>query len=58
MLKGISPLVSPHLLKALAEMGHGDEIVFSDAHFPAHFFVLTGETRKYGNVILKKGVTP
>lgn len=140
MLKGISPLMSPDLLKALAEMGHGDEIVFSDAHFPAHFFgrggavvlradgvpadrllaavaplfeldsyatpvvmmeavpgdsldpdverayraalgyegevermeryafyerakkayaiVLTGETRKYGNVILKKGVTP
>ena len=137
MLKGISPVVSPALLKALAEMGHGDEIVFSDAHFPAHTFnanviradgiaadrllagvaplfeldsyatpvvmmeavpgdsldpaveaayraalgydgtververyafyerakkayavVVTGETRKYGNVILKKGVTP
>ena len=140
MLKGISPVVSPDLLKTLAEMGHGDEIVFSDAHFPAHMFgrdgaivlradglaadkllagiaplfeldsyatpvvmmeavkgdtldptveaayrkalgyagaidkmeryafyerakkayaiVLTGETRKYGNVILKKGVTP
>lgn len=140
MLKGISPVVSPDLLKILAEMGHGDEIVFSDAHFPAHTFgrdgalvlradglpadkllagviplfeldsyavpvvmmapvagdtldpdverayraalryegkieqmerfafyerakkayaiVLTGETRKYGNVILKKGVTP
>ena len=140
MLKGISPVVSPDLLKALSEMGHGDEIVFSDAHFPAHYFgkdaayvlradgikadellkgiiplfeldsyatpvvmmdavkgdtldpaveaayrtalgydgsiekmeryafyerakkayaiVLTGETRKYGNVILKKGVTP
>ena len=140
MLKGISPVVSPDLLKVLAEMGHGDEIVFSDAHFPAHSFgcdgaivlradglgcdkllagviplfeldsyatpvvmmeavkgdtldpavekayraalkydgkielmeryafyerakkayaiVLTGETRKYGNVILKKGVTP
>lgn len=136
MLKGISPLVSPDLLKTLAEMGHGDEIVFSDAHFPAHSFnakvlradgiaadrllaavaplfeldsyatpvvmmapvagdsldpkveeayraalgyagkieqmeryafydrakaafavVVTGETRKYGNVILKKGVT-
>ena len=36
MLKGISPVVSPDLLKTLAEMGHGDEIVFSDAHFPAH----------------------
>ena len=140
MLKGISPAVSPELLKVLAEMGHGDEIVFSDAHFPAHTFgrdgaivlradglacdkllagviplfeldayatpvvmmaavpgdtldpavekayraalkydgrieqmeryafyerakkayaiVLTGETRKYGNIILKKGVTP
>ena len=140
MLKGISPAVSPDLLKVLAEMGHGDEIVFSDAHFPAHTFaregaivmradglgcdkllagviplfeldsaatpvvmmdamkgdaldpavekayraalkydgkielmeryafyerakkayaiVLTGETRKYGNIILKKGVTP
>ena len=38
MLKGISPVVSPDLLKILAEMGHGDEIVFSDAHFPAHTF--------------------
>ncbi len=36
MLKGISPVVSPDLLKTLAEMGHGDEIVLSDAHFPAH----------------------
>ena len=38
MLKGISPAVSPELLKILAEMGHGDEIVISDAHFPAHTF--------------------
>lgn len=38
MLKGISPVVSPDLLKALCEMGHGDEIVISDAHFPAHYF--------------------
>ena len=36
MLKGIPPVVSPDLLKTLAEMGHGDEIVISDAHFPAH----------------------
>lgn len=34
MLKGIDPVVSPELLKALAEMGHGDEILFADAHFP------------------------
>ena len=36
MLKTISPIISPELLKVLAEMGHGDEIIFSDAHFPAH----------------------
>lgn len=36
LLKGISPIISPDLLKVLAEMGHGDEIVFADAHFPAH----------------------
>jgi len=34
MLKGISPLVSPELLKIIAEMGHGDEIVISDGNFP------------------------
>lgn len=38
MLKGISPVISPDLLKILAEMGHGDEIVISDAHFPGHTF--------------------
>jgi L-fucose mutarotase len=142
MLKGISPLFSPELLAALYRMGHGDEIVLADAHFPgdsmndlviradglkiadlldailplfvldeyvddpvvmmacvpgdepdpqveadyqsaiarhaakspkiqfierfafyerakaAFAVVLTGETRKYGNIILKKGVTP
>lgn len=34
MLKGISPLISPSLLEVLARMGHGDEIVLADAHFP------------------------
>ena len=137
MRKGISPVISPDLLKTLAELGHGDESVISDAHFPAHTFnnrvlradgvaadrllagiaplfeldtyappvtmmaavpgdtldpavearyrkalgyegkierderfafyerarkayavVLSGETAKYGNIILKKGVTP
>lgn len=38
MLKGISPLLSPDLLKVLAEMGHGDELVLADAHFPGHTF--------------------
>jgi L-fucose mutarotase len=35
MLKGISPLLSPELLKILAEMGHGDELVIGDCNFPA-----------------------
>ena len=35
MLKGISPLLSPELLKVLAEMGHGDELVIGDANFAA-----------------------
>lgn len=142
MLKGISPLISPELLAELSRMGHGDEIVLADAHFPgdtmnlnvmradgigiadlldailplfeldqyvddklvmmaavegdtldpaveqsylfpikkhapdaatitridrfpfydrakqAYAVVMTGETAKYGNIILKKGVTP
>ena len=35
MLKGISPIISPELLKILCEMGHGDEIVIGDGNFPA-----------------------
>ena len=142
MLKGISPLISPELLAELSRMGHSDEIVLADAHFPgdtmnanvlradglripdlldailplfeidsyvadplvmmaavagdsldpsveasylvpihkhapkapaiqridrfafyeraekAYAVVMTGETAKYGNIILKKGVTP
>jgi len=34
MLIGISPLISPELLSILYRMGHGDEIVIADAHFP------------------------
>ncbi|WP_418666611.1 L-fucose mutarotase [Allofournierella sp.] len=35
MLKDIPPVLSPALLKALAEMGHGDEMVLADGNFPA-----------------------
>jgi len=35
MLRGISPLLSPELLNLLYRMGHGDEIVLADAHYPA-----------------------
>src|SRR5688572_8725043 len=142
MLIGISPVIGPELLSTLYRMGHGDEIVLADAHFPgetvgkrvlrldglripdlldgilplfaldtyvdsplmmmaavpgdsldpqveisyramvdrhwpqtpqierierfafyertrdAYVVVMTGETAKYGNIILKKGVTP
>jgi len=44
MLIGISPLISPDLLAVLYRMGHGDEIVLADAHFP-------GET--YGKRVLR-----
>lgn len=44
MLIGISPLISPELLTVLHRMGHGDEIVLADAHFP-------GET--YGKYVLR-----
>lgn len=35
MLKGISKVLSPELLKILMEMGHGDELVIGDGNFPA-----------------------
>lgn len=35
MLKGIPRLISPELLKALCEMGHGDRLVIADGNFPA-----------------------
>ncbi|MDR0378759.1 MAG: fucose isomerase [Candidatus Accumulibacter sp.] len=35
MLKGIDPLISPPLMNVLMNLGHGDEIVISDANFPA-----------------------
>lgn len=44
MLLGISPLFSPELLAVLYRMGHSDEIVLADAHFP-------GET--YGKRVLR-----
>lgn len=35
MLKGIDPLLFPDLLKVLAEMGHDEAIVLTDANFSA-----------------------
>jgi L-fucose mutarotase len=60
MLKGINPIVSPELLKVLAEMGHGDEIVLSDAHFPGHTFCPKNVMRGDGLQIpdLLEGIIP
>ena len=49
MLIGISPLISPDLLAVLDRMGHGDEIVLADAHFPgvaASLFLFEGQNLK------------
>lgn len=36
MLKGIPSILSPELLCALNQMGHGDELVIADGNFPCH----------------------
>ncbi len=54
MLKGISPLISPELLATLARMGHGDEIVLADAHFPGETFnrkVIRADGLKIANLL-------
>lgn len=35
MLKGLNPLLSPELLKIMAEMGHDDALALVDANFTA-----------------------
>lgn len=35
MLKTINPLLTGDLLRVLSDMGHGDELVITDANFPA-----------------------
>lgn len=35
MLKGIDPLLGADLLHTLRSMGHGDDLIVADAHFPA-----------------------
>jgi L-fucose mutarotase len=54
MLKGISPLLTPELLSVLHRMGHGDEIVLADAHFPGETFgkrVLRADGLKIGPLL-------
>ncbi len=38
MLKNIPKIISPELMSVLMRMGHGDEIVFADANFPAESY--------------------
>ncbi|HVF63009.1 MAG TPA: RbsD/FucU domain-containing protein [Casimicrobiaceae bacterium] len=45
MLKGISPLLTPDLLHALAAMGHGDTIAIVDANFPAYGITRVADSR-------------
>lgn len=35
MLKGLDKLLTGDILKALCDMGHGDQLVIADANFPA-----------------------
>ena len=60
MLKGINPILSPSLLKVLAEMGHGEELVLADAHFPGHSSGASIKLRADGLFIpsLLKGIIP
>lgn len=52
-LKSIPSILSPELLHTLASMGHGDEIVLADAHFPTSSICRCGpkELRADGNKI-------
>ena len=55
MLKGIHPCVSPELLKVLAEMGHGDEIVFADAPYASLFTSMHDKAPKLRAVLIFDG---
>lgn len=42
MLKNVPKILSPELLKVLAEMGHSDVIVLGDGNFPGKRFAIEG----------------
>ena len=54
MLKGIPKIISPALLKALCEMGHGDTLVIADGNFPAESVGKNAIVIRYDAI----GVTP
>ncbi len=45
MLKNISSIIPPELLKILMEMGHGDEIVIADGNFPGASITSSANTK-------------
>lgn len=45
MLKNISSIIPPELLKILMEMGHGDEIVIADGNFPGANITASANSR-------------
>jgi L-fucose mutarotase len=45
MLKSIHPILTPDLLWLLASMGHGDDLVFVDANYPARIAAATSSQR-------------
>lgn len=53
MLKGLSPLLTPDVLYALCAMGHGDEVVIVDAHYPAD---VAARSSVYGKLLRMDGV--
>jgi L-fucose mutarotase len=54
MLKGLNPLLTPDILYALCAMGHGDEVVIVDAHYPAD---VAARSSVYGKLLRMDGVT-
>lgn len=45
MLLGIPKILSPEILSALCEMGHGDVVVVGDANFPGRRFASEGNCK-------------
>src|SRR5229473_1444338 len=54
MLKGLDSLLTPDVLYALCAMGHGDEVVIVDAHYPAD---VAARSSVYGKLLRMDGVT-
>jgi L-fucose mutarotase len=54
VLKGAHRLLTPELLRVLAEMGHGDDLAIVDANFPA---ASTAYETRFGRPIYLPGVS-